>query len=284
MKRPRKVELFFVLAWVVLVLFSVWTVFPFFWGIVTSLKSPGEQYTTAFLPFVQFRPSTYAWQVVLGQAEGERTRQGLRNSVLISSLSSLLVLLLGSFAGYALTRFRFQRWKNKDIASWVLSNRMFPPIAVAIPFFLVMRTLRLLDTLPAVIMAHTVYNLPLATWLMMDFFRELPEEVEEAALIDGCSPFQAFFRVAFPLSLPGIVAVYILCFIFSWNEFLFVVTLSYRKTMTMPVVIAGTLTVRGLDFWKVSALSLLAVAPPVILAALTSRFLIRGLTLGAIKE
>ncbi len=283
MKKGR-ITGFSVFAWVVLILFSVWTVFPFFWGAITSFKSPGEQYTTTFLPLVQFRPSTYAWQVVLGQAEGERTRQGLRNSILISSLSSLLVLLLGSLAGYALTRFRFHRWKNKDIASWILSNRMFPPIAVAIPFFLIMRTLKLLDTLPAVIMAHTVYNLPLAIWLMMDFFRELPEEVEEAALIDGCSSFQAFFRIALPLSLPGIVAVYILCFIFSWNEFLFVVTLSYRKTMTMPVIIAGTLTVRGLDFWKVSALSLLAITPPVVLAALTSRFLIRGLTLGAIKE
>jgi len=283
MKKGR-ITGFSVLAWVVLVLFSAWTVFPFFWGAITSFKSPGEQYTTAFLPLVQFRPSTYAWQVVLGQAEGERTRQGLRNSVLISSLSSLLVLLLGSFAGYALVRFRFYRWKNKNIASWILSNRMFPPIAVAIPFFLIMRTLRLLDTLLAIIMAHTVYNLPLAVWLMMDFFRELPEEVEEAALIDGCSSFQAFFRIALPLSLPGIVAVYILCFIFSWNEFLFVATLSYRKTMTMPVIIAGTLTVRGLDFWKVSALSLLAITPPVVLAALASRFLIRGLTLGAIKE
>lgn len=284
MKRRKRTEGFFIVAWIILTLFSVWTIFPFFWGIITSFKIPGEQYTTAFLPFVQFQPSTYAWQVVLGQVEGERTRQGLRNSVLISSLSSLLVLFLGSFAGYALTRFRFRRWKNRDIASWILSNRMFPPIAVAIPFFLIMRTLRLLDTLPAIIMAHTVYNLPLAIWLMMDFFRELPGEVEEAALIDGCSPLQVFFRIALPLSLPGVVAVYILCFIFSWNEFLFVVTLSYRKTMTMPVIIAGTLTVRGLDFWKVSALSLLAIAPPVVLAALTSRLLIRGLTLGAIKE
>ncbi len=280
----KRVGGFMIFAWIVLLGFSIWTVFPFFWGIITSFKSPGEQYTTAFLPVVQFKPSTYAWQVVLGEAEGERTRQGLRNSVLVSSSSSLLVLFLGSFAGYALTRFRFHRWKNRNIASWILSNRMFPPIAVAIPFFLIMRTLRLLDTLPAIVMAHTVYNLPLAVWLMMDFFQELPEEVEEAALIDGCSPLQAFFRIAFPLSLPGVIAVYILCFIFSWNEFLFVVTLSYRKTMTMPVIIAGTLTVRGLDFWKVSALSLLAITPPVILAALTSRFLIRGLTLGAIKE
>ncbi|BER92272.1 carbohydrate ABC transporter permease [Atrimonas thermophila] len=280
----KRVSGFYLFAWVVLVLFSVWTVFPFFWSVITSFKSPGEQYSSAFLPFLQFKPSTYAWKVVLGEAEGERTLRGLKNSVLISSISSLIVLFLGAFAGYSLSRFRFRRWKNKDIAVWILSNRMFPPIAVAIPFFLIMRTLRLLDTLPAIIMAHTVYNLPLAIWLMMDFFRELPEEVEEAALIDGCSALQAFLRVALPLALPGIVAVYILCFIFSWNEFLFVVTLSYRNTMTMPVVIAGTLTVRGLDFWKVSALSLLSITPPVILAALTSRYLIRGLTLGAVKE
>ncbi len=280
----KKLSAFYCFAWVVLILFSIWTVFPFFWSVITSFKSPGEQYTSAFLPFLQFKPSIHAWKVVLGEAEGERTLRGLRNSVLISSISSLVVLFLGAFAGYSLSRFRFKRWKNKDIAVWILSNRMFPPIAVAIPFFLIMRTLRLLDTLPAIIMAHTVYNLPLAIWLMMDFFRELPEEVEEAALIDGCSALQAFLRVALPLALPGIVAVYILCFIFSWNEFLFVVTLSYKNTMTMPVVIAGTLTVRGLDFWKVSALSLLSIAPPVILAALTSRYLIRGLTLGAVKE
>ncbi len=280
----KKLSTFYCFAWVVLILFSVWTVFPFFWSVITSFKSPGEQYSSAFLPFLQFKPSIHAWRVVLGEAEGERTLRGLRNSVLISSISSLIVLFLGAFAGYSLSRFRFRHWKNKDIAVWILSNRMFPPIAVAIPFFLIMRTLRLLDTLPAIIMAHTVYNLPLAIWLMMDFFRELPEEVEEAALIDGCSALQAFLRVALPLALPGIVAVYILCFIFSWNEFLFVITLSYKNTMTMPVVIAGTLTVRGLDFWKVSALSLLSIAPPVILAALTSRYLIRGLTLGAVKE
>ncbi|MEN3186731.1 MAG: carbohydrate ABC transporter permease [Atribacterota bacterium] len=284
MKSKKKVSGFLIFTWIFLLLFTFWTLFPFFWGIITSIKSPGEQYSTAFLPHFQFKPSSYAWQVVLGQAEGERTKQGLRNSVLISSLSSLLVLFMGALAGYSLARFRFHRWKNKDIAVWILSNRMFPPIAVAIPFFLIMRTLRLLDTLPAIIMAHVVYNLPLAIWLMIDFFRELPEEIEEAALIDGCSSFQAFLRIALPLSLPGIIAVYILCFIFSWNEFLFVVTLSYRKTMTMPVIIAGALTVRGLDFWKVSALSLLAVTPPVILAALTSRYLIRGLTLGAVKE
>ncbi len=283
MKR-KSISGFFVFAWIFLALFTLWTLFPFFWGAITAIKSPGEQYSTAFLPYLQFKPSSYAWQVVLGQAEGERTKQGLRNSILVSSVSSLLVLFMGALGGYSLARFRFSRWKNRDIAVWILSNRMFPPIAVAIPFFLIMRTLRLLDTLPAIIMAHIVYNLPLAVWLMIDFFRELPEEVEEAALIDGCSTVQAFWRISLPLALPGIVAVYILCFVFSWNEFLFVVTLSYRKTMTMPVIIAGALTVRGLDFWKVSALSLLAITPPVILAALTSRYLIRGLTLGAVKE
>jgi multiple sugar transport system permease protein len=147
-----------------------------------------------------------------------------------------------------------------------------------------MRSLRLLDTLPAVIIAHTVFNLPLAIWLMRDFFRELPKEIEEAALIDGCSTFQTFVRVALPLALPGIIAVYILCFIFSWNEFLFVVTLSYKNVMTLPVVITGTLTVVGIDFSRIATLTILAITPPVILAAFTSKYLVRGLTLGAVKE
>jgi len=119
---------------------------------------------------------------------------------------------------------------------------------------------------------------------MRDFFRELPKEIEEAALIDGCSTFQTFVRVALPLAMPGIIAVYILCFIFSWNEFLFVVTLSYKNVMTLPVVITGTLTVVGIDFSRIATLTILAITPPVILAAFTSKYLVRGLTLGAVKE
>jgi len=282
MLKKKKVTIGRIIIWVVLIAFLGWTIFPFFWTVITSIKIPGEKFTYGFLPYVQFEPTSQNWSNMLTGPERERTLLGLRSSIVISALSSMLVLTLGALAGYALARFNFR--KAKDIAVWILSNRMFPPIAVAIPFFLMMRSLRLLDTLPAIIIAHTVFNLPLAIWLMRDFFRELPKEIEEAALIDGCSTFQTFVRVALPLALPGIIAVYILCFIFSWNEFLFVVTLSYKNVMTLPVVITGTLTVVGIDFSRIATLTILAITPPVILAAFTSKYLVRGLTLGAVKE
>ncbi|MEI6157855.1 MAG: carbohydrate ABC transporter permease [Atribacterota bacterium] len=280
--KKRKISAVRILMWVILILFSLWTVFPFCWTVITSFKISGERYTYSFFPFLQFKPTVQNWSLLLTGPERDRTLLGLRSSILVSSISSLLVLIMGSLAGYSLARFSFKR--SKDVAVWILSNRMFPPIAVVIPFFLMMKTFHLLDTLPAVIMAHIVYNLPLAIWLMRDFFRELPKEIEEAALIDGCSTIQTFFRVAIPLALPGIIAAYILCFIFSWNEFLFVVTLSYKNVMTLPVVITGALTVVGIDFTRISTLTILAITPPVILAAMTSKYLVRGLTLGAVKE
>jgi len=266
----------------ILIVFSIWTLFPFLYIAITAFKLPGESYTLDFIPWLQFHPSMYSWKVVLG-TQGGRTIKALINSVVVATVSSFIVLLLGCLSGYALSRFVFEKWKNKDIAVWILSNRMFPPIAIVIPLFLIMRTLRLLDTRSGLIIAHTLYNLPLAVWLMLDFFNELPKDIEEAALVDGCSRLSVFFKIAIPLSSSGLVAVYVLCFIFSWSELLFVVSLSYSKAMTLPVMISGALSVRGLDFWKVSALTLIAVIPPIILATTMSKYLVRGLTLGAVK-
>ena len=208
----------------------------------------------------------------------------MKNSIIIAFFSSAAVLLLGSMAGYALARFIFRKWKNKDISVWILSNRMFPPVAVLLPYFLIMRTLRLLDNPLAIIIAHTIRNLPLGVWQMIDFFRDLPKDLDDAALIDGCSFLGAFFRVALPLVAPGLVAVFMLSFIFSWNEFIFVLVLGFNKAITIPITIAGALTTKGLEFWKVATMSLIGVIPVVVLATLISRFLIRGLSMGAIKE
>ncbi|MGQ9614773.1 MAG: carbohydrate ABC transporter permease [Spirochaetota bacterium] len=272
-----------VLFWFIIIVFSIWTIFPIFWALITSFKYTGEAYNPTFIPWVQFEPSLHGWKFQLITA-GERTFRSLRNSIIIASCSSAVVLVLGSFAGYSLARFVFHRWKNKDIAVWILSNRMFPPVAVVIPYFLIMRTLRLLDNPLSIIMAHTILNLPLAVWLMLDFFRDLPKDLEDAAYIDGCSHFGAFFRIALPLAAPGLVAVYVLSFIFSWNEFIFVLVLGFNKAITIPVTIAGALTTKGLEFWKVASESLMGIIPVVVLATLVSRFLVRGLTLGAIKE
>jgi len=300
--------------WIVLIIFAIWTVFPLIWAVATSFKTMTESYTLSLIPYLQFKPSWYAWNEIWGRMFG-RVSKSLINSIVVAGLSSLFVLALGCLAGYALSRFVFEKWKNKDIATWILSLRMFPPVVVLIPIFLMMRTLHLLDTwraiilvhmlynLPlavwlmmdffneipdldtwrAIILVHMLYNLPLAVWLMMDFFNEIPEDIEESALIDGCSRFGAFVRISIPLSSSGLVAVYILSFIFSWSEFLFAVSLSYNKAITFPAMIAGALSVKGLDFARVSALTLLAITPPMILAVLMSKYLIRGLTFGAVK-
>jgi multiple sugar transport system permease protein len=272
-----------ILLWVVLFAFSLWTIFPLFWAVVTSFKFTGDAYDPTFIPWVQFKPTLQGWRFVLITA-GERTFRSLKNSIVIAFFSSAAVLFLGSMAGYALARFVFRKWKNKDIAVWILSNRMFPPVAVLIPYFLIMRTLRLLDNPLSIIIAHTILNLPLGVWLMIDFFRDLPKDLDDAALIDGCSFMGAFFRIALPLVAPGLVAVFVLSFIFSWNEFIFVLVLGFNKAITIPITIAGALTTKGLEFWKVATMSLIGVIPVVLLATFISRFLIRGLTMGAIKE
>jgi len=271
------------ITWVILLVFSVWTLFPIFWAAVTSFKQPGESYTTTFIPYRQFKPTLHAWKDAFVTTR-DRTLRSLLNSIIIATLSSAAVLLLGAFAGYSLARFIYRKWKNKDIAFFILSQRMFPPVAVLIPYFLIMQNLRLLDNITSIIIVHTAMNLPLAVWLMLDFFADLPKDLEEAAMIDGCSHFRAFVSIALPIAAPGLVAVYVLAFILSWNEFIFVIVFGYSKAMTLPVMIAGSLSVRGLDFWKVASLSIMAIIPPVILAMVFSRYLVRGLTMGAVKE
>jgi multiple sugar transport system permease protein len=278
-RRPAGV----VITWVILLVFSVWTLFPIFWAGITSFKQPGESYTATFIPYKQFKPTLYAWKDAFVTTR-DRTLRSLLNSIIIATLSSAAVLLLGAFAGYSLARFLFRKWKNKDISFFILSQRMFPPVAVLIPYFLIMQNLRLLDNITSIIIVHTAMNLPLSVWLMLDFFADLPKDLEEAAMIDGCSHFRAFVSIALPIAAPGLVAVYVLAFILSWNEFIFVIVFGYRKAMTLPVMIAGSLSVRGLDFWKVASLSIMAIIPPVILATVFSRYLVRGLTMGAVKE
>ncbi len=267
----------------IVIIFAIWTLFPVIWAVITSFKEPGDSYKPTFIPYKQFKPTLYAWNDAFVKTR-DRTLRSLRNSIVIATLSSIVVLLLGAFAGYSLARYEFKKWKNKDIALWILSNRMFPPVAVMIPYFLIMQKLHLLDNVLGIIMVHVTMNLPLSVWLMLDFYSELPKDLEEAAMIDGCGHLKAFLYIALPIAAPGLVAVYVLSFIFSWNEFLFVIVLGFKKAMTLPVLIAGSLTVRGLDFWKVASLSILAIIPPVILAVVLSRYLVRGLTMGAIKE
>jgi multiple sugar transport system permease protein len=278
-KRKGVVE---VLVWIVVVIAILWVLFPFYWVVMTSFKKPADVFRLSSIPWVQFQPTLSNWLTEFEQRGPEITR-GILNSVIIAVCAALLAVLLGSLAGYGLARHRYTKWRNQSMSFWFLSQRFLPPAATVIPFFLLMKSLKLLDTQLALILVNTTFVMPFAVLIMRDMFRELPVELEEAAWVDGCSRWQSFVRIALPLAAPALVATVIICFAFVWNEFLFALVLTYKKASPMTVVIAGTEHTQGVQFWYVSTRLLLAIIPPTILALTVQKYIVRGLTMGAVK-
>ena len=266
------------LAFTLLIL--VWFIFPFYWSFVTSFKHPTDWLTSKFIPFVDFQPSLITWERTLSLPE---TQKALINNIVISTFTATLAVILGTPAAYSLARFQFRRWKNRDIALFILSLRMIPPAVVIVPFFIIMSTLKLLDTWVGITLVHTTFVLPFAVWIMREFFLDLPKECEEAALVDGGSHLTAFLRIALPLAAPGLVTTWIFCQVFSWNEFLFVLILSYSKSITLPWIIASGEHSRGIEWGLISAYTILAIIIPITLAILIRKYLARGLSLGGVR-
>ncbi|MBW7881083.1 MAG: carbohydrate ABC transporter permease [Caldilineaceae bacterium] len=269
-----------ILVGVVLVVAVLWVLFPFYWAFLNSIKKPADTFTGTWIPFIQFQPTLQHWISELAIIE---TRQALLNSTTIALGAATLSVFLGTLAAYALARFRFDRPANGTLTAWFLSQRILPPVVVVIPFFLIMRELRLLDNVLSLVLLNATFTLPFPVIILGQMFRELPRELEEAALVDGASIFQAFLRVSLPLVLPGLVATWIICMAFSWNEFLFALSLTTKLAIPMPVIIAGAEHTRGVQFWYVGVRVMLTMLPPTILALLAQRYIIRGLTLGAVK-
>ncbi|HYJ46382.1 MAG TPA: carbohydrate ABC transporter permease, partial [Pyrinomonadaceae bacterium] len=187
-------------------------------------------------------------------------------------------------AAYGLARFRLPLKLNTRLSLWILSTRMFPPIVTAVPLFLMMSDLRLLDTLTALIIVYTAFNLPFVVWMMRGFFNEVPRELEEAARVDGDTRLGALRRVVLPLVAPGLAATAIFCLIISWNEFLFALTLTQTDAaMTLPVGIAGRVTQYEIKWGVMSAAGVVAMVPILVFALSVQRHLVRGLSLGAVK-
>jgi multiple sugar transport system permease protein len=206
---------------------------------------------------------------------------GMKNSLIISIFTTMLSLVVGTPAAYALARFNV---KNKHkLANWILSTRMFPPAAIVLPLFMLWQTLRLVDTYIALIISYMVFNLPFVIWLMRGFFMDIPKEVEESALIDGCGVFKSLIKISVPLSVPGIAATAVFCYIFSWNEFLFALILTRIRAQTYPVQLAGYIGTSGILWGQMSAMSMIALIPVVVLLILTQRYMVRGLSFGSIR-
>jgi multiple sugar transport system permease protein len=257
-------------------------VFPIYWAFSQSLRNPIDTFTVAGfgIPWINFTPTLGNWIDQLGTPE---TARALFNSTLISVMAAILALILGTPAAYAIARFRFQRWRNRDITVWFLSQRVLPPVATVIPFYLTMRALGLLDTHLALILINATFIMPFVVVILRQTFLDLPVEIEEAALIDGATHWGAFWRIALPLALPSMAATGLIIFAFTWNEFLFAVAIGSDRAITVPVHIAGAIDTRGVQFWFMGVRAMTAMIPPVIIALIAQRYIVRGLTLGAVR-
>lgn len=249
--------------------------FPILWIFITSIKAAAE--------YMHSPPVWFPAQPTFGSFAHAIDVGGLaamRNSLIIATAATLIALLLGSLAAYGLARYRVG---GDNLPFFFLSQRFIPPVAVIFPFFIMFKAIRWVDTLQALILVHLTFLLPYAIWMMTSFFSEVPREVEESALVDGASPLVAFWRVAMPLATPGLVATGIFCFIFSWSEFFFGITLTNTRATPLSVFLPGLFGKQMIMWGEVGALSVMAVLPLFILSLLVQRYLVRGLTLGAVK-
>ena len=259
-----------------IVLLAIFILVPIYWMVSTSIKT-GNQ-TFAMPPVFIFQPTFEHYREVF--AEGVVIK-GLRNSLIVASLSTLLALLLGTPAAYAMARFDFRG--KASLWFWIISNRFISPIVVALPFFLLARDLALLDSHLVLILTYLTFNIPLVIWLCIDQFRAIPRDIDQAAMVDGADQWQALRTVVLPLAIPGLVVAAILCFVFSWNEFLFALVLTRAEAKTAPVEAANFMTGFGVRWGAMMATGTLIVLPVVVFAAIVSRHLVRGLTMGAVK-
>jgi multiple sugar transport system permease protein len=260
-----------------LVLVLLWTLVPIVWMVLSSFKSPDDLLSTT--PRVIFNPTFEHYQ---GLFTGVNSLWGyVKNSLLAAGISTIIAVALACLAGYGLSRSHFRG--KQHLSFWIISTRMAPIAAVIVPLYLIFRNLDLLDTVTGLIIAYLTFNLPFAIWLMNAFFADLPVSLEEAAMVDGATRFQAFWRVALPLVTPGIVTTAILCLIFAWNDYAFARTFSGPGSQTIPIAASQLITQTGIDWGKLTAIGTVVVLPMVVVGLAVKRWLVRGLTLGAVK-
>ncbi len=249
--------------------------FPIVWICLTAFKT-GDEFLKSPPVWIPRDPSFHYFERVIATGG----LKALANSLIISSSVTVLALIIGSLAAYGLARYKVG---GDNLPFFILSQRFMPPVAVIFPFLLFFKVLGWMDTLQALIVVYLTFNLPYAVWMMRGFFLEIPREIEESALVDGCSPLGAFWRIALPLVTPGLVTTGVFCFIFAWSELFFAVSLTRTDAVPLSVHLPyffGKYTV----FWgEIGASSIMAMAPLFLMSFVVQRYLVRGLTLGAVK-
>ena len=256
--------------------FLLFTLVPFYWVFITSIK-PSSDYLAVPPVWFPDEPTMVHYTAALFAYRG---LDGLINSIIVSTAATMLSALLGTLMAYSLARYNTG---GQHLSFWVLSQRFLPPVAIVLPLFLNYRMVGLHDTHLGLVLAYTVFTLPVTVWMMYAYFRGVPRSLEEAALVDGCTRWSAFWSVAVPLAAPGIVAAAVFAFIACWTEFFFALILTSRNAFTLPTVFRSFIGFQGAQYGESSALAVVSLVPSIALGILVQRHLVRGLTLGAVR-
>ena len=277
MKERTKKKIKLVIVYVILSIIAFIAIFPYVWMVLTSFKTRADAFSIP--PAWVFRPiiSHYIEAFI-----NKGFLQNLLNSLIVSLVTTGLSLAVGVPSAYAFARYKL--YGDHHIFFYILTTRMAPPITIALPLYLLMAKAGLLNTHLAIIIAHTTFNLALVVWLMRGFFRMVPKEIEEAALIDGCSILEAFLRISLPLAAGGLTATAIFCIIMSWNEFLFAMILGGDRAATLTVAVPGLVTTRGTFWGQIAAVGTIITIPILVFSLVVQKHLVRGLTFGAIEK
>jgi multiple sugar transport system permease protein len=273
-------------ALVILLVFAMLA--PFIWMIISSISPTSDlaQRPPAWIPenptFIRYQALIFGPQPGMSlPIAAARFLAALSNSMLIASMTTLVCIFAGTSAAYALVRLPVPG-KNKFLFG-MLSAQMLPVIVIIIPLFMVMQTLRLYDTWYGMVALYSGFMLPTVIWIMHGYFQTLPEELEEAAMIDGCSRFGALLRVVLPISGPGLVAITAFAFLYTWNEFFMALILTANRAKTITVIVTEFSTQAGIDYGLMMTGGVIGSLPPLILALLLQKYIVAGLTSGAVK-
>lgn len=291
--QTAKVVLWRVLVYGALIAWAIVCLFPIYWTLTTAFKSAVDVTRGHLVPWIDFIPNWKGWRS-LGLSpdtifEISTPRQEFIsrfiNSVIVSIGSSFLALALGSCAAYGLSRFKyaFGPMKNDDILFFFISQLILPPVVLALPFLVLYKELALLDTKIGLIFVYTLTVLPIVVWIMRDQFNSIPLELDEAAQVDGLSVWGVFLRIILPIALPGMVAAFILSLVLTWNEYFFAALLTASDAKTLPVMVASQTGSQGINWWSMAALSAAAIAPLVVVGIFLERYIVKGLSTGAVK-
>lgn len=265
--------------------YLIWTLLPFVIMFVSSFKDLLEAFNLPDVGdwsgvgiFFEFTPTFEHYSSLF--SEGNFGRY-MANSLIAAGGSAIVSVVFGSLAAYSLSRVEFRG--KKDLFFWIISTRMAPVVAVMVPLYSIFRTLDLVGTLPGLILAYTTFNLPFAIWILKGFFDNVPYAIEESQMVDGSTRFQAFWSIV-PLVAPGIGAFVVLCILFAWNDFLFAAIIGSGGAKTLPVATRELVQPQNIQWGSIMAAGVVTTAPMMLLGLVIRKYLVTGLTMGAVKE